>query len=222
MMGRKAVLICFVGIDGSGKTTLAKSLVSSLKQKGIVCHYMHSRFQLFMFRPIVWIGRLLFLRRKGVTEDFDKYSHVKRTFFKNRFHSLIYERLLLFEHCLQAVFKIRIPLLLGRNIICDRYIYDSVITDLAVDMSYSLKKIIRLLSACLIFCPKPNLVFLVDIPVEIANKRKHDIPSMKYLTDRKKLYLEVGRDYKMTILDGTRDLIELESIMVNKVLQSIN
>ena len=39
--------------------------------------------------------------------------------------------------------------------------------------------------------------------------RKNDVPSMSYLTERRKLYHEIMQPYITTVLDGTRPVDEL-------------
>lgn len=214
----KAIFICFVGIDGSGKTTLAKALVEMMREKGITSHYVYNRLRPFISRPVYLVGRALLFRGKDIFKDYSGYSHTKRRLFKNRFLSLAYGYLLLFDYFFQVMLKVKLPLMLGKNIVCDRYIFDTVITDLAVDMNYSPEKIRRVLRRYLALFPKPDITFLVDVPEEVAYRRKNDVPSIDYLKERRMVYLSVGQEFGMMILDGSKDLAELESEVQNKVL----
>ena len=69
--------------------------------------------------------------------------------------------------------------------------------------------------------PRPELVFVMDVPEEIALQRKCDIPSIDYLKERRRLYLHLARKNKAVILDGTKDLTELETIIRDKVLERV-
>jgi len=117
---------------------------------------------------------------------------------------------LMFDYSLQIIFKVKLPLIFGKNIVCDRYIYDTMITDLSVDMNYSRDKVTNVLKNLLRFFPEPNITFLIDVPEEIAYKRKDDTPSIEYLRERREIYLDVGRKYGMIILDGSKRLEELQ------------
>ncbi len=213
------MFICFTGIDGSGKSTLAQALVAELERKGVRSKYVYSRFRPLILKPIGRIGRLLFLRGKDIRNDYAEYSNAKKALFQTRFLPSVYERLLLFDYLLQAIFHVKLPLMLGKNIVCDRYVYDTIITDLAVDMSYSRGKVKRLLQHCFFLLPKPDLVFLIDVPEEVAFYRKNDVPSIDYLKERKKIYLDIAQECGMNILDGTQELMELESEVKEKVFQ---
>lgn len=204
---KKGFLVCFTGLDGTGKTTLSKKLTKFLQMKGIKCNYVYARLKPFISKPFIIIGELLFLRKKNIFENYIEYSNIKkRATKKYPFLSSIYQRILILDYILQIFIKIEIPLLLGRNIICDRYIYDTVITDLSVDMNYSTHKVLKILRKLLYLFSEPDIIFLIDIPEEIAFARKKDIPSITYLKDRRYAYLLIGNEFNMFILDGTKSL----------------
>ncbi len=203
------MFICFTGIDGSGKSTLARRLVAKLESNGKKSQYVYSRFRPQLIRPLAAAGRSLFLRNKNIYKDYSEYSGTRKSLFRNRFLSMVYERLLLFDYCMQTVMKVKRPLIRGVNVVCDRYVYDTVITDLAADMGYSQGKIARELKRCFWVLPKPDIVFLIDTPEDIAFSRKNDVPSVDYLRDRRMIYLQAGKEHNMIILDGAKDLDSL-------------
>ena len=210
-MRSRGFLICFMGIDGTGKTTLSKELVKSLRERGIECKYVYARHTPIILKPFMRVGRLLFLRGENMFENYSDYANTKRMAIEhNSFLSRIYQQILLFDYFFQVFFKVKIPLIFSKNIVCDRYVYDTIITDLSMDMNYSENKTIRLLDAIFRFFPKPDITFLIDAPEKIAYERKNDTPSIEYLRERRGTYLNVGNRYKMVILDGTKKLEELQ------------
>ena len=218
----KAKLICFAGIDGSGKTTLAKELVKMMNERGVHYKYVYGRLEPFVLKPFISIGRRIFLRGKDMFEDYTKYSSVKNNAMKRHsFLFTVYRYILLFDYFLQLLFKIRVPLMLGKNIVCDRYVYDTVITDLSVDMNYSNTEIKNLIKKCFYIAPKPDLVFLIDLPEEVAFQRKDDTPSIEYLKERRNIYLEVGKEERMMVLDGSRSLDELKGLIRKEVFGKV-
>ncbi|MDH5459948.1 MAG: hypothetical protein OEY81_00190 [Candidatus Bathyarchaeota archaeon] len=205
------MLICFTGIDGSGKSTLAKESVSILKHRGIKSQYVYSKYQPILTKPLISIGRRLFLGKRDYCKNYTQYTHTKRGLFKNRVFSLTYESLLLFDYLFQATMKVKLPLIMGKNVVCDRYVYDTVITDLAVDINYSTQKVERVIRGLFLLLPRPDITFFIDVPEEIAYCRKNDVPSIEYLRERRAVYLDISRKDKMIALDGSKTLKELRS-----------
>ena len=223
MKNSKVKLVCFVGIDGSGKTTLAKYLVETMAQKGIECKYVYGRLEPFILKPFIALGGKIFLREVDMFEDYTQYSNVKnRAIKEHSFLFTFYRRILLFDYLLQILFRVRIPFMLGKTIVCDRYVYDTIITDLSVDMNYSKSEITDLIKRFFYIAPRPDLAFLIDLPEEIAFQRKDDTPSIEYLKERRHIYLDVGKEEGMLVLDGSIDLTEIKSLITDEVLEHIN
>lgn len=198
-------------MDGTGKTTLSKDLVEVLNKRGVKCKYVYGRLNPVILKFFILIGNRLFIRERGISKNYSDYSNTKRRAIeKHSFLSRVYQRILLFDYIPQILFKVKLPLFIGKSIVCDRYIYDTVITDLSVDMNYSTDKIITVLNNLLRFFPEPDITFLIDVPEEIAYNRKDDTPSISYLKERRWIYLDIGKEYGMVILDGTKKLEELQ------------
>jgi len=221
-MVRNNFLICFVGMDGSGKTTLAKDLVETMRQNGIQYKYVYGRLEPFILKPFIMIGRKMFLRGNDMFEDYKQYSSAKNSAIKRHsFLFVFYRYVLLFDYFLQLLFRVRLPTILGKNIVCDRYVYDTAITDLSVDMNLSSLEIQDLIERIFYIAPKPDLTFLIDLPEETAFQRKDDTPSIEYLRERRKIYLNIGKKYEMEVLDGSRSLNELESLIRKEVFRKV-
>lgn len=218
MRTKRPVLICFIGIDGSGKTTQAKALCESLARSGIKTRYVWTRFEPKLTRPFVAMAKGLFFRGKDVFTDYAGYLSTKRSLSQHTVLLATYQYLLLFDYFLQIFQRVKVPLMRGDVIVCDRYIHDTV-ADLAVDYGYSDEKVQKTLRSYLRLFPKPDLVFLMDLPEELAYQRKGDVPSIDYLTERRKIYLNIGDDCKVVAIDATKGLIELEDIVKSRVFE---
>ena len=220
-MSKKAIFICFTGIDGAGKTTLAKHLTQTLNQKGIKFHYVYGRYRPIIAAPFLALGRSMLLHDKDVFKDYKKYTQSRGKLFRRRLPRVLFQNLLLFDQFIQIMVKIKISLMLGRNIVCDRYVYDTIITDImpVVDLHCPPEKILAVIKSYISFLPKPDLVFLIDVPEEIAYQRKNDVPSIEYLRERRQVYLDVGRKLGMTVLDGTKPLEQLKSEIETCIFQ---
>ena len=219
MKGKKRIFVCFTGIDGSGKTTLARAMTERMNSSGLKYEYVYNRLTPFLLQPFILIGHKLFLRGKDINENYAEYSDTKKRVIRNNPLSHVYQWLLLLDYSIQVFVKVSVPLMRGRNIVCDRYVYDTLATDLAIDFSYSDKNIEQTLKRFFRLFPKPDLTFLVDVPEELACQRKTDVPSIEYLRERRQVYLKIARQYGMTVLDGSKSLAELEAEIESKVWQ---
>lgn len=216
-------LVSFSGIDGAGKTTHAKYIRQVLRKHDIECDYVYGRLEPFILKPFIMIGRRIFLKERDMFKDYRGYSNGKRKKIKD--HPLlfkIYYFIMLLDYLIQLFIKVKIPFFIGRSIICDRYIFDTVINDFAVDMNYSNKKMKKEIDKFFRFFPKPTLPFFIDISVDIAFKRKDDTPSQKYLEERVSRYKFVAREYNMITVDGNKDLEKIKSFIEKRVLKAVN
>lgn len=216
----KGFFICFTGIDGSGKSTISKKLVEVMNNNGINSVYVYNRYKPLLLRPFLFIGEKLFLRNKNFFKDYSDYSTTKKEATKN--HSILsalYQYFVIIDYFLQSTYKITIPLYLGRNIICDRYIYDTLVTDLAVDFNYTNENVLKLLNKMMTIFPKPNKVFFIDVPVDIAFKRKNDVPSIKYLEDRVDFFNFIINSYNYIRVDGSGNVNEIMNVVKREVLK---
>jgi len=214
---KKGIFICFMGIDGSGKSTLAKALVTKMSENGVKTKYWWCKFESFKFESLMirlfkTISQTSTPRLRGVNK-----------LAKNSLPSIIYQYFVLFSYVYRIFLNVKLPLLFGKSVICDRYVYDTA-TDFVVDFGYSKEKIQTMLKNLFRVVPKPVLAFLVDLPEEIAYQRnlpKHDISSVTYLSVRRRIYLNINEEHKMTLLDGTKNLRDLESEVFSKVKEEI-
>lgn len=216
----KGALVCFTGIDGSGKTTLARDLVMSLRQEGINAAYVYARYTPCLLRPLMLLGEHLFLRGQDPCLDYSSYSQTKKdTTKRKRLLSLVYQSLLMVDYFIQVFLKVWMPMLHGQSVVCDRYVYDTVANDLAIDFNYSWRAVDAVLEWWMRFLPKPNITVLVDVPEKLAYSRKNDISSLDYVKERRPLYQYMAQKLEMFTLDGSKDLNELRNIVLCEVLR---
>ena len=214
MRGR---LICLIGIDGAGKTTLVNGTVERLKRQGVRAAGVYGKTLPVLSRLLMAVGRAAFLRKQDIWQDYPNYARHKKRVMNNRLLTRIYEVSVWLDYLPQAYFKIVLPLLFGVTIMCDRYLFDVVIGDLAVHSSYDARQIRRSLNAGFRVLPEPDLVFLIDLPEEVAIRRKDDVPHIEYLSERRRLYLRLAETYPIVKLDGEETPEELMRQIVQRI-----
>lgn len=203
--------ICFVGTDGAGKTTLARAFNAKQMQVHQLDYQYFSGgpYYTYLMRPIRKLVAKRKLKKVDEFKNFEKYQAAKKeVIHSNGFRKKLYERFLLFDYGLLVLIKVVLPMLIGRRITAARYIYDVAIKFkilLHLDDAQT-HQIIQQFTRIL---PNPDFVFLIDIPEEVALKRKDDIPSLSYLTERRQLYQQIMQPYATAVLDGRRPVAEL-------------
>jgi thymidylate kinase len=128
-MTDKPMLICITGIDGVGKTTHVDLILEYLRSKGIKCEYRWLRFHHFVSLPLLAYCRLAGYTRTSTLGAAQKCSY--HEFYRSKSVSLLYPWLLLIDTALFTAVKVYLPMRLGTSIVCDRFVYDTLV-DLAV------------------------------------------------------------------------------------------
>ena len=201
---KKAGLIVITGIDGSGKTTQAELLLEILKRDGIQVSYVWSRWKPFFLRPIInkWKGNIT----KGSTEakKINELRGEKQKLLSSPIFRWLWLTAFFIDYGLQILIKVRTRLLKKQLVISDRIFYDSVI-DQAINLGSGKNGLLESLDSFWVkfLFPEPDIVFYVDCPEDIAFSRKDDAPDIKYLKDRRRLYLELADKYNWKKVDGT-------------------
>ena len=155
----KNKLICILGVDGSGKSTLANRLASRYNTDPRKFSYIWGGCKHYLSWPFVAMGKKIFLRKVDQYEDYRVYQHQIRKTSRNQFISKFYQTLIVLDYLIQVNVRIRIPLLFGKGVVTDRYIYGTII-DLAVHLGYSEEKLKEIIRMVLPYCPKPDHIFL--------------------------------------------------------------
>jgi thymidylate kinase len=192
---------CIVGIDGSGKTTLAKDLAQEI---GPRTQYLYLRYQPVLLRPALRILRKA-MRNYSFSRGYSDYEARKvELWSRHGVLSRIFRALLLVDYFLQLQWKLAPARLTRAPIVADRYFHDTVITDLAIDFNLSEAACERILNGLHSVLFQPDVVIYLDVSPEIAMSRKSDIPDISYLTVRKRYYDYLARAFGWHVVDARR------------------
>ena len=208
-MKTTGLLITLSGIDGAGKSTVAKKLQEFfLTQKGRNSRHIWCKFG---ETPLTSLGlsRRISDKPYSVEKSSSIPSEKRTTLIRS-----IYLSILLFFHFIKIYFSVFLPLKKGEIVICDRYIFDTL-TDLRQQnfLSYPQSKQLFLKS----WIPTPDFSFLLNLPESCAFNRKDDISSVAFLSQRRQIYMEIAKDYKLQIIDASQS----PQAVFNSVLETI-
>jgi thymidylate kinase len=208
------MVICFQGIDGSGKTSQAHNLVEQLNEAGVPAVYVWCGSRSSLSRPFVLLGKRLLgapskkARRDaadGAGKSAKEFTFLANTgrIFGKRWIRALWLHLSLTEHMLKIWSTVLPHVRRGRVVVCDRYIYDSVIsTAYAARLDVAeLPSMLRAPQMALV--PRLDKCFYLDVPAEVAYRRKPDIADLRLVESRVPLYRMAASVLGMEVIDGT-------------------
>jgi thymidylate kinase len=237
MNHREAPLFCLTGIDGCGKSTQVRRLTRRLRAAGRPAVAVWTGGQKTFTGPLVRLGQRRlraprrgedrrFVARRGgsreVAAEYTQYlSSSHRLFRRQRLLRRCWTDLSLIEHMLEIDWTVLPHLRKGRTVVCDRYLYRTVV-NLAVLLDIPPSDLPRLLRhPTLRLVPRPTLYFLLDVPAEVAYQRKIDLPSIEYLERRVPLYRTLATLTGMPVIDACQDPDMIENQIWTHVEQAL-
>ncbi len=199
MRRSRSFLICFTGIDGSGKTTHAKSLKDFLNRKGYSCTYVWAAS-----RPILSLTFFAFTRILGYWKETKKGEYTDPLeFAPERLRtklSVLWRLFIYVDFQIKVTILVRTRLLLGRIVVCDRYVYD-MIMELCLSQLYTTRFADLLWKSV----PRPEVTFLMDVAGKIASSRR-PIPTAS-LSAKRQTFLKISKIFNTITIDSNRNFI---------------
>jgi thymidylate kinase len=160
-----AFLICFSGQDGAGKTTHSKMLQYALKQRGVETIYIWTRGIGLSIEPFLSLGRFLLIGSKSLKSP--KYILKRELLLKREPFKTLWAYITIIDALLLLFIKVKIPLLLGQSVICDRHILDTLV-DVKCELGKDIHWVIE--ECAMKLAPRPNLHFILYFTPEEARR----------------------------------------------------
>ncbi|MCK4349131.1 MAG: hypothetical protein KAW47_11000 [Thermoplasmatales archaeon] len=210
---KKNMFVSFSGIDGTGKTTQITKLVNRFKGMMIPAQYGRGLWSPKISYPLMGV---LYLVKGWRRKDYHKSRFLKKT----------WNYIVILDFLCIYFFRIKVHLLIGKTVFCDRYVYDLIAT-LMHDGLYNERASKLLLK----LSPQPDLAFMLDIPAEVSDLRKEDTQGWlderevgesapEYLKIMRKNFMAISKLLNIPIIDATKGIDEIHEELFNKTLET--
>ena len=193
MFNHGFLVIAFMGVDGSGKSTMINALKKKLKTKFSKIRYLHLRPYLFL------------LDKRTVVKNPHQISRTNYKFI-NFFRILIW----LFMYRLYFKF---LSFQKKELILFDRYVHDILIDN--VRYNFNLSK--NFMSKILELFPKPDLWVYLNAPKHILNKRKQELSKDELCKQIKKYDFFFKKETSLLKLNTQKNIQNNLSLIVSKI-----
>lgn len=214
----KKPIICFMGLDGSGKSTSIDHAYEQLKNRGIKVKIVRAAYVVKVMSLLIKLGKKIVMKK-----DSNPYSGDYKTYLeslrKQSQKSGVYKIFSLLTTCefkAQIFFNIHLKHLLGVTLLVDRYIYDNAVT-YAANLGLSEEYMAKTISGKWKHAPKQDLIIYIKTPVEVCCSRKDDIPDPLYLEIREPLYDAISKMFPTKTISGNQD----KQVMLDEVMRVI-
>jgi thymidylate kinase len=190
----RSIVISFMGVDGSGKSTLIELLRKKLKNKFKKIKYVH-------LRPY-----LILLDKSTIQANPHK---TKKT----------WPILLNFIRILYWLIIYRLFFYLFANKPRQLIIFDRYAHDLMIDSTrYKFNLPNRITKFILNFFPNPSLWIVLNAPIKVLEKRKKELPT-KELKKQIRIYLNFAKQRKNSIVINTNNSVQSSlSLIIKKLI----
>jgi thymidylate kinase len=213
MKKEKPAFICIIGVDGVGKTAHINKLMENFKNEGIRCKYTWFRFYHFLSLLLLAYCRLVDLT---VYEIKNGQKVGRHDFHKSKLISSLYPFVLFIDMLPMYFVKIYLPRRFGYTIVCDRFVYDTLI-DLMIDLrEYDIHKN-NIGELFLGLRPEETIVIHLDLDENIIRKRRKDLTADQTLNLRRKLYNKLCKDLDIPTIMNDKPIDDVHTEIIDCV-----
>jgi thymidylate kinase len=213
----KGVLPHFIyitGCDGTGKSTQAKLLEEKLQTQGVKPVHLWLRFPFLFSLPL-----LIYARWKKLSW-YEEHNGVKHGYWEFQ-HSWvmrnIFPWLFLLDAFIASIWKVYLPILLGKTIVCERYTID-MLADIEIGLNDSSfhKRLPGTLFLNLL--PKESRIVILDLDEETARNRRADLFSDTLLGKRLSTFRRLACDLVLQTEDSQNSI----DLVHNRIWKYVN
>ncbi len=219
-MKKKKPIICFMGLDGSGKSTSIDYAYEQLKGRGIKVKIVRAAYVIKILSLPIKLGKKLLMKKDSNPYGGDYKAYLENMRKQAGNQGATYKLFSFFttlEFKLQIFWYVKLKHFFGTTLLVDRYIYDNAVT-YAANLGLGEEYMKQTISVKWKKAPKPDLIVYIKTPVEICCSRKDDIPDPLYLEIREPLYDTISKMYPTVTISGAQD----KDKMLKEVMDAIN
>jgi len=212
---RPARLITVSGPDGAGKSRLAGSIEGTLRLCEVPVGRLWSRGG---FSTFAVGGKALARRLAGEALPHPSDERGKRLFLATGWRRALWTWSVSIEQAL-LLQRVRLTLLRGRSVVCDRYAFDSMADLLARlperDRDFPSRAAGFLLGAV----PRPDIAILIEVEPGVAHARKGDGTTLESRRDLSRAYDALREAAPFIRLDGALPYPEMAQRAIEETLR---
>jgi thymidylate kinase len=209
---QRARLIAISGLDGAGKSAHVARLSEALETSEVINRVVWSRIGT---TPLYRAARSLFSRGNAGANN---SSHDIDLSHRSGFVRNAWAWANALDLALTYQWKVRLPLLTGKVVICDRYTADAAV-EIAARLGKNDPMSVPAVRALMRLTPRPQTKYLLDLPAEVAAFRSVDSEDPADLRTQRDLYQRVAEATKMQLLDASGEFAAANNRLVRRVLQ---
>jgi len=199
---QKGFLISISGVDGCGKTSLAKGIYENLKLCDLRVRYVWSRAGFMSIARVIKFFFPAKSKNSGIDEE------VKERLSTKKIVEVLWSYIVALDILLYLLLKVCIPLRLGYVVVCDRYIWDALVD---LTMRFGQRDVLRGPGKGVLMrlAAKPNIAYYLKVNADIVrDRKKHDV-YWEGLDARIRMYDDMAGRCNLSIVDASKPLSEL-------------
>lgn len=210
----KNLIICFIGTDGAGKSTLISEMKKELEKNDLKVKTIY-----FGWKPFLPTTKLLsFVLKKRKYQIADKMNNKSNNAEKSKF-SLFQEVMLSYyyvEYLSRYMFQLKLPLMFAKKKIAlvDRYFYDMY-------AHYGYASTSNIFPLLLKLTPKPRITIFLDVDVEIAKQRKPEM-DITLLQEHHQRYQQLSKLINAKIVKTNHDVEQSVQEVTGLIKDNLN
>lgn len=212
-------VIVVSGMDGTGKSTHASRLFEELRGSGIPAVYRRIRFPHMLSAPLLLYARL---RKRSYVVRSGEYKVGVHDFESSRILRLAFPLTLFLDLLLAILLLVRVPRALGKTVICDRFVLDTLV-DLIASFGWRPQTETKWVDRFRMLVPRGSLTFFLTARPEVLIERRPELAIDPKLGERYASYARLAQREGVASISTERGLdgsfSDIKERIVNWILR---